>query len=143
MKPKPNAQRRCVTLALITLALSLSFALPAARAQTPRILYVSPDPLPAVAPDRQFRTIADAATVAGDTVRIESGVYRESVTVTAQQPIPFEADIAANVVLTGADRLTKWTADDSAAPARTSAGPPGPTNSSPTRRSTPTTITTV
>ncbi len=75
---------------------------------------VSPAPLPDVAADHQFRTIRDAARLAqaGDTVRIHTGVYRESVTVTADgtaaRPITFEAAPGANVVVTGADRLTGW-----------------------------------
>ena len=79
-----------------------------------RTFHVSPTPLPAVAGDHQFRTIGEAARVAGpgDTVLVHTGVYREAVTVgtggTAAEPIRFEAAPAANVVVTGADRLTGW-----------------------------------
>lgn len=63
---------------------------------------------------RPFRTIAKAAGVAraGDTVRIATGVYREAVSLpqsgTAAKPIRFEAALAANVVVTGADQPTEW-----------------------------------
>lgn len=61
-----------------------------------------------------FNTIGKAATVAaaGDTVAIRGGVYRESVSLetngTADKPIRFQPDVAANVVVTGADVLTDW-----------------------------------
>ena len=79
-----------------------------------RVFHVAPAPLPAVDGDHQFRTIGAAAQSVkpGDTVLIHAGVYRESVTVgmdgTAARPIRFEAAPAANVVVTGADRLTGW-----------------------------------
>ena len=79
-----------------------------------RVFHVSPAPLAAIAPGAQFRTITQAAQAAapGDTVLIHTGVYREAVTVgaggTAASPIRFEAAPAANVVVTGADRLTGW-----------------------------------
>lgn len=65
-------------------------------------------------PERPFKTIGRAATAvaAGDTVRIQTGVYRESVVVetsgTSDKPIRFEPAPGAQVVLTGADRLTEW-----------------------------------
>jgi hypothetical protein len=61
-----------------------------------------------------FKTISKAAALAqaGDTVRIATGVYREAIRLeqsgTAEKPIRFEAALAANVVVTGADRLTEW-----------------------------------
>lgn len=87
----------------------------AGSAQAVQVWHVSPDPLPAVPADHQFRTIGEAAKVVqpGDTVLIYSGLYRESVTIdksgTAAQPIRFQAAPAANVIVTGADRLTEWT----------------------------------
>ena len=88
---------------------------PVALGGTPgRVLHVSPTPLAAVTPGTQFRTITQAAQAAGpgDTVLIHTGVYRETVSVgtggTAASPIRFEAAPAANVVVTGADRLTGW-----------------------------------
>ncbi len=62
-----------------------------------------------------FKTIGAAAKVVqpGDTVVIRSGVYRESVVIetngTADKPIRFQPDVAANVVVTGADVLTDLT----------------------------------
>ena len=97
----------CVLALLLT---RTAFAAPAGR-----VWHVSPAPLPAIAADRQFRTIGDAAKIVqpGDTVLIHSGVYRESVTIsasgTADRPIVIQAAPAANVVVTGADRLTGWT----------------------------------
>lgn len=61
-----------------------------------------------------WKTIGHAAQVAraGDTVLIRTGVYREKVVVNhggnARQPIRFQADVGATVVVTGADRLTDW-----------------------------------
>ncbi len=58
---------------------------------------------------RPFKTIGRAAGLvkAGDTVRMRTGVYREAVTIaasgTAAAPITFEPDMAAVVVVTGAD----------------------------------------
>lgn len=100
---------------LLPAACGLLGILPGAWGQTPgRVLHVSPTPLTATAGDQQFRTIGEAAQAVapGDTVLIHTGVYRESVTVgtsgTAAKPIRFEAAPAANVVVTGADRLTGW-----------------------------------
>ena len=61
--------------------------------------------------DKPFRTIGAAAerVAAGDRVVIGTGVYRESVKVTAggtaEKPIVFESAPAAHVVVTGADVL--------------------------------------
>ncbi len=66
-----------------------------------------------------FRTISKAAALAqaGDTVRINTGVYREAVRLTqsgtAEMPVRFEAALAAKVVVTGADRLTEWRKESS------------------------------
>lgn len=65
--------------------------------------------------DKPFKTIARAARAVtpGDTVRIQTGVYRESVLVeasgTPDRPITFEPAPGAQVVLTGSDLLTDWT----------------------------------
>jgi hypothetical protein len=62
-----------------------------------------------------FKTIGKAAGVAaaGDTVTIRSGVYREAVVIekdgTPAQPIRFQPDVAAHVVVTGADVLRDLT----------------------------------
>jgi parallel beta-helix repeat protein len=61
-----------------------------------------------------FRTMAAAARAAkpGDTVRIAPGVYREAVLLDhggeAGAPITFEAAVAGEVVVSGADVLTGW-----------------------------------
>jgi hypothetical protein len=76
--------------------------------------HVSPEALPSVPLNEQFRTIQDAAKVAepGDTVLIHSGVYRETVVVeksgTPDKPIRFEAAPVSNVVITGLDPLADW-----------------------------------
>ena len=63
--------------------------------------------------EKPFRTIGAAAELvaAGDRVVIESGVYRESVRITAggtaEAPIVFESAPAAHVVVTGADLLAE------------------------------------
>ncbi|MDQ2800092.1 MAG: hypothetical protein M3Y13_10665 [Armatimonadota bacterium] len=67
----------------------------AGTVQAIQVWHVSPDPLPAVPADHQFRTIGEAAkgVAPGDTILIHSGLYRESVTIdksgTAAQPIRF------------------------------------------------------
>lgn len=64
--------------------------------------------------ERPFKTFARAAEKAspGDKVVIRDGIYREQVVAknsgTAEAPILFEAAPGAQVVLTGADRLTAW-----------------------------------
>ncbi len=75
--------------------------------------HVAPQPLTAIAASRQFRSIGAAvgAVQPGDRVLIHSGVYREGIVIpreksgTALRPIRFEAAPAANVLVTGADRL--------------------------------------
>ena len=92
-----------------------------AQALKPLIIYhVSPQKLAGVADALQFRSISEAAKFvkAGSRVLIHSGTYRESVEIeasgTAQNPIRFEAAPAANVVVTGADRLLDWRAENDA-----------------------------
>lgn len=104
------AQAGLLLLSLcISLAVSPTFADAAGH-----VYHVSPAPLAGISAGAQFRTIQEAAQVVapGDTVLIHTGVYRETVTVrtsgTAAQPIRFAAAPAANVTMTGADRLTGW-----------------------------------
>lgn len=65
-------------------------------------------------PDKPFKTISRAAKEVkpGDTVILRSGVYRERVLVetsgTKEKPIRLQADVAANVIVTGADVITDW-----------------------------------
>src|ERR1700730_14243971 len=76
--------------------------------------HVSPEALPSVRANQQFRTIQETAKIfkPGDTVLIHSGVYRETVVVekngTAKKPIRFEAAPSAKVVVTGLDRSRDW-----------------------------------
>jgi len=64
--------------------------------------------------DRPLKTIGRAATLvqAGDVVRIHTGVYRETVVITAsgtpEKPIRFESAPGAYVVVTGADLMRQW-----------------------------------
>jgi len=61
-----------------------------------------------------FKSIARAArdVQAGDTVRVEDGVYRETVVVESsgskEHPIVFAVAPGANVIVTGADVVTPW-----------------------------------
>lgn len=95
-------------------ARAASTAAKPAAATAGREWHVSPAPLQGVAAARQFRRIGEAARAAGpgDIVTIHSGTYRESVVIeksgTATRPIRFRPALAANVTVTGADRLTDW-----------------------------------
>lgn len=96
---------------------ALALALPPADAAT---LYVNPrhpaasDQAAATA-ETPLRSLGEAArrVQPGDTVRIAEGVYRESVVVersgTPEQPIRFESEPGARVIITGADLLGDWT----------------------------------
>ncbi|WP_165227893.1 right-handed parallel beta-helix repeat-containing protein [Aquisphaera insulae] len=83
--------------------------------------HVSPQPLPGIAVELQYRTIAEAArkVAAGDVVKIHNGTYREAVLIeakgSAERPIRFEAAQAAHVVVTGADRLDDWRKEEAPA----------------------------
>ncbi len=63
---------------------------------------------------KPWKTIDRAArgAQAGDTILIQSGIYREKVTIaasgTAEKPIRFQAAPMADVVVTGADLLSRW-----------------------------------
>lgn len=95
-----------------TLALSILSAI--SNAHAGRIWHVAIDPLKEVAQDRQFRSINEAARMVepGDVVLIHDGTYAEMVVIeksgTRAQPIRFEAAPAANVVITGAERMVGW-----------------------------------
>ena len=111
---------RCFAIPIpIGFALALLMTLHAAPVATARTLVVNP--AAAAASDenpgtesRPFNTIGAAAAQVqpGDIVQIHTGVYREAVAIaasgTAEQPIRFEAAPGAQVVVTGADRLTDW-----------------------------------
>jgi hypothetical protein len=65
--------------------------------------------------EEQVRTISEAAALVepGDRVIIHNGIYRETVTIEKSgrpdKPITFQAGVGANVVVTGADRISEWT----------------------------------
>jgi hypothetical protein len=96
--------------AIICLWVTLSIARPSNAA----VWHVSPERLPGVPENNQFRTIQKAANgvAPGGVVLIHSGVYRETVVIeksgTPEKPIRLEAAPDANVVVTGLDRLTSW-----------------------------------
>jgi hypothetical protein len=92
----------------------LATSLLASSVARSEVLHVAPEALSGIPSNKQYRTIGAAAGVvkAGDVVRIHTGVYREQVFIptsgTSTQPIRFEAAPAANVTVTGADRLLDW-----------------------------------
>ena len=104
----------CSLISLFLLAGCLHAAPPANSTPAGRVWHVSPTPLPSVASGNQFRTISDAVKQVqpGDLVLIHTGVYRETVQITAGgtpgRPIRFQAAPAATVVVTGADIETGW-----------------------------------
>ena len=87
-----------------------------------RFWTVAPKEIPAIASDEQVRTIAEAVSRAqpGDTIVIHAGIYRESVRIdrsgSQDQPITIRAAEGQTVILTGADRITDWTKEDSPNP---------------------------
>jgi parallel beta-helix repeat protein len=107
----------CIGLLTLSLSTSTLFASTAKAKSAKRIWHVSPQLLPEIGIEKQFRTISDAVKVVkpGDTVIIHTGTYRETVTFkkeqsgTPERPITFMAAPAAHVVVTGADRITNWT----------------------------------
>jgi len=80
-----------------------------------KIWHVSGEALTAIGQQEQVRTIARAAALVepGDTVIIHSGVYREAVVIEKNgkpdNPITFKSAAGADVVMTGADRISEWT----------------------------------
>jgi len=76
---------------------------------------VSGETLAGVEQKKQVRTIGKAAALAepGDTVIIHSGIYREAVVIEksglSNNPIIFQTAAGAGVIMTGADRISKWT----------------------------------
>jgi hypothetical protein len=77
-----------------------------------RVWHVSVKKLPGIESEP---TIAQAAAnvEVGDTIIIHSGIYREKVLIDRggqpNKPITLEAAVGADVVMTGADRLSEWT----------------------------------
>lgn len=76
--------------------------------------HVSQKKLTSIKKDEQVRTIREAVSLVklGDTVIIHNGIYREKVVVEksglSDKPIKFQAAVGANVIVTGADRITDW-----------------------------------
>jgi parallel beta-helix repeat protein len=111
---KPLDRLNCVLWGSVLLIVAAAGSPASARFWT-----VAPKEIPAIASDEQVRTIAEAASRAqpGDTVVIHAGVYRESVRIdrsgSQDQPITIRAAEGQTVILTGADRITDWTKDDS------------------------------
>ncbi len=101
---------RARDLAAILLAVSLAAGAKAG------VWHVTQKPLAGVDPDGQVRTVGEIVSrlKPGDTACIHGGVYREKVTIDAsgqpERPIILQAAEGERVVLTGADRITDWTA---------------------------------
>ena len=81
--------------------------------------HVAPQEIPGIASPEQVRTVGEAVSRAepGDVVIIHAGVYREAVRIdrsgTPDKPITIRAAEGETVVLTGADRITEWTPEES------------------------------
>jgi hypothetical protein len=105
---------------LLTLAALMLVLLAAVQAEEYHVAQNHPaaDDSGTGTPDKPLKTITRAAEMVqpGGVVRIHAGVYREKVIIkqsgTKEQPIRFEADQGAAVVITGADLLTGWTKDE-------------------------------
>lgn len=95
----------------LLLAASTCVVAPRAFART---LHVAPQVLVGIPQPAQTRTISEAAKLVepGDEVVLHAGTYREAVLVeksgTALKPITFRADRGAQVIVTGADLISKW-----------------------------------
>ncbi len=116
--------RKLITYASVLAVTSMSLVAAAAPAYAATVYYVDAaagnDSTGSGSSSSPWKTISKAASVAaaGDTVRIRSGTYRETVRPanngTASAPITFEPDAGANVTVSGADQLTgAWTAQGS------------------------------
>jgi hypothetical protein len=81
--------------------------------------HVSQKQLTGIEKKRQVRTISEAAALVkpGHAVTIHNGIYREKVVIEKNglpdKPIRFQAAVGANVIVTGADRITDWQKEDS------------------------------
>ncbi len=81
--------------------------------------HVAQKEIPGIAPDEQVRTVSEAVSrvAPGDVVTIRGGVYRERVRIensgSPDQPITIRAAQGETVILTGADRITDWTKEES------------------------------
>jgi hypothetical protein len=83
-----------------------------------KVWHVSKEELTGIDPSNQVRSIGEAVvrTQPGDTVIIHGGVYREKLVIdksgSAEKPITLRAATGAHVVVTGADRITRWDRTD-------------------------------
>ena len=74
------------------------------------------DTNPGTSPEMAFRTIRQAASIAtaGDIVEVAAGIYRETVRPAASGQagarLTFRAATGAEVIISGADPVTGWTA---------------------------------
>lgn len=115
--PCPTRAILSLRLGWILLILLMEIGIPHAQAKT---WHVSQAALPSIAMTDQMRTISEAVSQlkAGDKVIIYGGTYREMVTInqsgSADQPITLQAAPGAWVVLTGSDRITRWTEEPGA-----------------------------
>jgi hypothetical protein len=81
--------------------------------------HVSQKELTGIGKEQQVRSIVEAVSLVepGDTVIIHNGIYREKVVIEKSglpgKPIKFRAAVGANVVVTGADRITDWRKENS------------------------------
>jgi hypothetical protein len=81
--------------------------------------HVSQKELTGIGKEQQVRTIGEAVSLVkpGDKVIIHNGIYREKVVIEKSglpdRPIKFYAAVGANVIVTGADRITDWHKEDS------------------------------
>jgi hypothetical protein len=80
-----------------------------------KVWHVSQKNLPGIEPAEQVRTVAEAVSRvgSGDTVIIHNGIYRQRAVIEKSglpgNPITFLPAAGANVIMTGADRITEWT----------------------------------
>ncbi|MFC4600792.1 fibronectin type III domain-containing protein [Cohnella hongkongensis] len=119
MKTKSKSKWKLRSMAGMALAVMLLLssipAMPAGAAPTTYYVATNGNDANAGTSGAPFRTIQRAANVAqaGDTVVIRSGTYRETVTPansgTSGQPIKFQAEAGATVVVSGTEPVTGWT----------------------------------
>jgi len=112
LRPDHAIQSRCLWGSLLFLMTWIG--LPCVQAKT---WHVSQETLQNIAAPDQVRTIEEAVSQLkpGDQVIIHGGIYRETVTIkqngSPDQRIVVRAAPGARVVLTGADRITRWTVE--------------------------------
>jgi hypothetical protein len=114
MEGEAMIQLSYCTIGLLCLFLILVFSSEAAG----KAWHVSQKELPGIMKEQQVRTISEAVSLVepGDTVIIHNGIYRERVVIERSglpdKPIKFWTAVGENVIVTGADRITEWQAED-------------------------------